>query len=123
MLLAFVILERASRQMAVSRQEIDVSCDVTTLRGAAGQVLRSSEVCLLKGLKSDRRALLSAALSLLAWFALLTASLAHQELGLMVVALIGLFWLAAYVFAVYKYARVKMQTPTNEQIMRLFHVE
>lgn len=117
-LLAFLIIERASREMAVSGQEIDISYDVNSLRGAIGQVGVSSMGCFLKGAVSDKRGLVSAVLSFLAFFALVTASLVPQELDVIVVAAVGLFWLATYLFALYRYAKIKMKNLTTAEISR-----
>jgi hypothetical protein len=115
-LLIFVIIERTSRAVSLSSQEIDVSCNVNSIRGAAGQVMLSSQGCLLKGAWSDKKALYSGSTSVAAYVVLFVLSSAFNELHAAIAIAMGLVWVAAYLFSLYRYMRVPMQVPQTREI-------
>jgi hypothetical protein len=115
-LLIFLIIERTARAVSSSSQEIDTSCNVNSIRGAAGQVMLSSQGCLLKGAWSDKKALYSAFVSLAAYTVLLVLSLALNDFHPMIAIGIGLVWVVAYLFSLYRYIRVPMQVPQTREI-------
>jgi hypothetical protein len=115
-LLIFLIIERTARAVSFSSQEIDISCDVNSIRGAAGQVMSSSRGCLLKGAWSDKKALYTAHVSFGAFFVLLVLSLAFHTLHPVIAIAIGLVWLVTYLFSLYRYMRVPMQVPQTREI-------
>jgi hypothetical protein len=116
-LLAFVIVERTARRLALSTQEVAFPYEVSSIRGALGGVMLSSIVCFIRGVMSDKRALVSAGISFLALFALVTAALTFPKLSAIVVIVTGLLWVVPYSFALYKYVKVQMGIPTTEDIL------
>lgn len=121
-LLVFIIIERSVRRLALSTHEITLSYDVNSVSGASGQVMMSSSMCLLKGAMSDKKALLSAGMSFLIYFALVTVD-AFPNLfpmpNTVTVVTIGLAWLVLYIFAFYRYLKVQMKIPTTDEIFIL----
>jgi hypothetical protein len=120
-LLVFAVIERACRQLALSGTDLAWSYDVSSIRGSAGQVMKSSSACLLWSAMSTKQGFSAALLSFVIFF--LQVSYANFSPGSHDVIPLGLgfSWLVLYVFATYKYLTIpiKIVKLQNEYSMQV----